>query len=568
MGMRGSLLGKIVIVQILVVFLVMGVMGFRDYDVTRTRMQEDLRSQAEVLTVRVAHGLGMHMWNFDHNSAEIQLAAELRNETVIGFVVEEESSLWLAVAENEAGESERLEAEDAITALQEAAVFVEEHPVFHGERETGTIQVYFTDAVMRSRLADTRQRTLLMTLAMGVILAVSLSLVLHTMVVRPVRRIVTRLQDIAQGDADLTQKLEAATRDEIGDFSRLFNTFVDTIRSLAVTIKESVRKSVQTGLEVAEKTDDAFKATENISGGLSRIKDGFQGLASDIEDSTTAIEQILGNIDELQNTAQNQASAVTQSSASIEEMVSSIRSISDTANKKTELATDVQGRTEEGSNRIGQTNAMVQEIGADVEKMSEIVNVINSITNQTNLLAMNAAIEAAHAGESGKGFAVVAEEIRNLAESTKENSRTIKETLKDVVERIKLLEDSSNHTAGAFEEIKTGVQDVHASFQEISQAMNEMQSGAQNINEAMQSLTSISLEVKEGTGEMQTGARTINNSMQNVRSVTSDVGEHIAQIEEEGNAIARAMDAIKHLIDRNQELNDELDRETERFKTE
>lgn len=567
---RGSLLKKIVLVQVVVVFLVMAAMGYRDYHSTAEQLTKSLTETAEHVAERAAGGLELHMWNFDHDAAASLLGAELVSEHVIGFVVEEEDgeSLWLALGTDEDNEPIRLDSPQEAESLQEQALFAVEEPILHGDEQLGTLNVLLTGAAMERQLTEQRNGIIIDMLTLGIVLTITLTLVLQLTVVKPVRRIVLRLRDIAEGDADLTQKLAITTRDELGEFSALFNQFVDTIQSLAVRIKTSVRETAHATGTVQEESQSAYGATENIATGLGQIRGSFQELAGDINDSTTAVEQILGNIDELRNVIETQASAVTEASASVEEMVSSIRNISDTTETKTQFVGTVEEKTDEGSNRIEETNSVVREIAADVDKTSEIVDVINGISAQTNLLAMNAAIEAAHAGESGKGFAVVAGEIRQLAESTSENAKMITDMLKNMVERIQRLEQTSGQTADVFYEIRSGVQDVRSSFKEISDAMNEMKNGTDNINEAMQSLNNISLEVKNGADEMQTGAGTINSSMQRVQSVSSQVGDQISKMENEGNAIIRAMESITSSVEASRHTISLLSEETSRFKTE
>nr|WP_018525406.1 methyl-accepting chemotaxis protein [Alkalispirochaeta alkalica] len=566
-GGSGSLLRKIVLVQVACVFVIMAAVGVRDYRGLTLQTRRQMEENAEFVVERVANGLGPHMWNYAHDAAAVQLAADLVARDVLGFVVQEGDSLWMAVAQDGEGQLVRLEAEQDIGRLQEQAALDRTRPVYHNEQELGSVKALFTDEPLRVELARQRRRTILNTLMIGFVLSVTLSLALRTMVVKPLRSIVLRLRDIAEGEADLTQQLTIRSKDEVGEFASLFNRFVETIRGLAANIKFSVNQTAATSSQVEEQSRLAYGATENISSGVGEIQTSFEGLSGDIDEATAAVEQILGNIHELRNTIQSETAAVTESSASIEELLSTIRNISSSTDRKAELAKVVQGRAEEGDGRINDTTAVVREIGADVGQMTEIVDVINGITAQTNLLAMNAAIEAAHAGESGRGFAVVAEEIRKLAESTSENSKVITETLRKVVERIRRLEETSEHTAEVFQEIRSGVQEVFLSFSEISSSMSEMKDGTDSINEAMVLLNNMSHQVQGGADEMQRGAETINKSMQKISSVSGDVGDRIATVKDESQAIFGAMESILSLVDDNQKRVRLLKDETARFKT-
>jgi methyl-accepting chemotaxis protein len=185
----------------------------------------------------------------------------------------------------------------------------------------------------------------------------------------------------------------------------------------------------------------------------------------------------------------------------------------------------------QGGEKIGATNDLIKSITREIDDILEITEIINNVSEQTNLLSMNAAIESAHAGEAGKGFAVVAEEIRKLAESTGENAARIDQSLKSITEKIRDALESSDLSYRSFENVSQVVRDFASAMTEISSNMDELSSGSQEILRATNDIAEITNSIQERSVSMDGGAKEIQNAMREVRDISSGVARGMDEID-------------------------------------
>ena len=205
---------------------------------------------------------------------------------------------------------------------------------------------------------------------------------------------------------------------------------------------------------------------------------------------------------QLDGYVQRQASAVTQSSASIEQMIANIRSVTDTLSKNAHNVDELDKASEVGRSGLSEVVADIQEIARESESLLEINAIMKGIASQTNLLSMNASIEAAHAGESGRGFAVVADEMRKLAESSGEQSKTINTVLKKIKSSIDKITKSTGTVLSKFETIDGGIKTVAEQESNILKAMEEQGQGSKEILEVISEVNQITHKVKDASREM------------------------------------------------------------------
>jgi methyl-accepting chemotaxis protein len=311
------------------------------------------------------------------------------------------------------------------------------------------------------------------------------------------KEINNRLHELSTGECDLSSRLPILRYDEIGKTTNHINTLIEVLSDLFNRIREAIYK-------VRGSTEDlnvSLGEAGNVVSGMIKEIDNFQDALSNQLNVTKAtdekLNETLSSIRTIGNRIGDQLGSMEENSSSIVEMTESITSVYRLTEEAMKLTRELEVASGRGNDSVSDTIDAINDIAAFSDKVKEAIEVISTIADQTNILAMNAAIEAAHAGEYGKGFAVVADEVRKLAELSSNSAREILDTIENMTQKISTGVSLSQNSGGSLVEITEGMKKSAQLVTEISSAMSQQSAGAHDINSSFSQLLKITEELSD-----------------------------------------------------------------------
>lgn len=384
----------------------------------------------------------------------------------------------------------------------------------------------------------------------GVLFIVIFTFVFHRLV-NQVKAIGQVSRDMAEGD--LSKEITIIPNDAIGDMAENFNLAIASLKNIIGGVVSTVNEGRELNDLLAGRITQIEISSGEMSDNLDKIHEKIQEENNQIVGASSALEEISANTFSLSKQISMQAESVSTTSAAVEQMAASIMNVARVADSRKNVTESLIKITKEGGEKIEEANVIVQDVVKNMGAMQEMLEVINNITSQTNLLSMNAAIEAAHAGDAGKGFAVVADEIRKLAESTAENAHDISDSLTGLINRINQTADVTKQSGDSFKKIEIEVRNFVEAFSEISASTNELSEGSKEIRDSTISLLDITANIKTGAEEITLGANDINIALLRIKDSSDNNTTGMATSREQILEIHRAMSDISELSSTNTE---------------
>lgn len=400
------------------------------------------------------------------------------------------------------------------------------------------------------------------------LLAIVIVIIVITVITKKITKPIIRLQEISDSlkQGDFTHKIKITSSDEIGVLSNYFNEFIENLNSTVRDIKNSTTNAKKVSMKLSYTSTQSASSLEEMRSSIENMKDETIVLDNEMESSNKSTKEVKDFITKVVSLISTQVAAVRQSSESLQSMYDSIQNVTNLSEKKLKIARKLENTASNGQGEMKEAMSTITKVAESADLIMEMIGVINGIAKKTNLLAMNASIEAAHAGHSGKGFAVVATEIRKLAEDTAKNSREISDSLKEVIDYIHISEETTDKTGNLFAGMVNEIKEVAHSMAEIKNNMNELSDNSDQVKKTLNKLVELTENVQSSSDEMDKRISKISESVQNINNTSTGVKHGMEEVNIGINELYEMIQKVSDAGLENAESVKKIEALLERFK--
>ena len=386
-----------------------------------------------------------------------------------------------------------------------------------------------------------------------------------TIVINGIKRV--RDMSLALAQKDFTTKITPEGSTEMQALMNNMNSMVSEINDFFIVVKKTAAKAISSGYSINDSSSSTAAATNEINLNIENITDEFEKINESLERAVEAVNQINIQVKTLVNDNRQQTSAIDESATAVNSMVHAIDEIKQNAVSRTRIAEEMREFVSDGDSKIAATNKILGDVMAQLDQIKDIVVIINSVSAQTNLLSMNAAIESAHAGEFGKGFAVVAEEIRSLAVNTANNAKKITDSIKGTIEAVTEANRTSILASEAFAKVSSHSNEMIESFNAITSEIENINSRTAQITQKTDVTAETADKINEYCANLAANQETVASEISSISELFNKAVDEIKEINVGTEEIVKRMDAVGTLSKESYKNMTALENVLEEFKT-
>ncbi len=350
----------------------------------------------------------------------------------------------------------------------------------------------------------------------------------------PLDNIVISLEEINQGEGDLTKKINVHSDDEVGRVASEFNRFLDQLKKMILSVRES--------------SDHIAASSEEMTGSSENLAHVAQDQAASIEETSSAMEEIKATIDSVSHNAKEQAQKSDSTRSSMEYLAKAIIDINSNAQNANHMADETHKYAIDGESILVQTVDSMKEISISSNKITEIVTIITDISDQINLLSLNASIEAARAGDHGKGFAVVADEIGKLADQTAQSSKEINKLILETNNKVNSGSQLVERTALALKQIINNVKNTAKLMENIAGSSVELNKMSETVTGDIHKVNQMSEEISIMMEEQSISSNEIIKAINQINDITQSVASGSEELAGASEELSSQAEVLKEIV--------------------
>lgn len=384
-------------------------------------------------------------------------------------------------------------------------------------------------------------------------------------ILKPLRVLNKRMEQLSLGGGDLTLRLDIRSRDELGELAGRFDRFIGTLASMLNEVKASSAEARVTGETLAQGATDGASALEEIRINVEQMATRFDTLNTEIRKSSQETQGVRSFFASLSEQIDSQSAEIANSGRSLKVLTDSMNRGGEKTGEQMSAVLKLQDLAEKGNATMSVTRGHMKEIDDSATVVQEMLQIINGIAAQTNLLAMNAAIEAAHAGDYGRGFAVVADEIRKLAEDASKNSKEMNVSIKGILDKIKTTLTSASTTGELFTLLRSEVGAIAAGMGDIRSTIAGMVDEGNRVEQVLEDLVASNAELRNAGAQAEARVAGVSGSMETIEAYSQDARNGMAEVNIGIQGVWEAVQLVRDSstenarnVDRIKELSDEF----------
>lgn len=494
--------------------IILAVSGIFDYLNAKRIMTKALEKDSVNISKRLAQNLATPLWDMAETQVNNTMLSEMAEERVFAIVATNSEDKKITFAKKRNENWEPIPITEPVTGLS----FNAKAEISNNNEKIGYVQVFMTPKFMEAALVNKIISIIVTGIFMTVVLSITIYINTNKIIIRRVNKVSDGLKQIAEGDADLTQRLHIRTQDEIGILASFFNQFMEKLQSLILSTKQNAKSINQSSGVMAN-------LAIRMSNGAKRMSHTSSSVASGAEEMNSNVNSVVS--------AMNQASVnISLVASATEEMTATINEIAKNTGEARRITGSAVTEARAASTQMNELGKAAQDIG-------QVTEVINDISDQTNLLALNATIEAARAGEAGKGFAVVANEIKELAKQTAEATNQIRAkimgiqaTTETTVKSIVKVAEVISSVDEIVSSIAAAVEEQSVTTKDIAQNVNHLSSGISEVNNRLNESSIVINEITKEISEVSQVANDFNSSSAEVSTSAETLTDLAKKLDE------------------------------------